>query len=178
MARRRRRSGASARIRANQGWAVSQQFNNVVTSALSPIEFVLLQDEDWVTQDAAAQRGTLKTVRGNMYATVSAIVSGSQTAALSAAIYLVDEDTPVADPITAGFYQEEDLLWQHMFGWTDSLAANMQPGFDIDIHVKTKRRIRKGQELRMALSLVQLIPPGPTLNVVTGWNLRMLVQRN
>ncbi len=179
MARRRRRPGGGARIKKNQGWAISLQFNNTITAAGSPLEVVMLQDEDWVTQQDSAQRGTLKTIRGNMYASADALpVIASQPAILQSVIYLVDEDTPVSSPTLAAFYNEEDILWQHMWPFAHTMAAQSNDPMVVDIHVKVGRNLRKGQEVRMSLGVVQLVASPPTLSVNFGWNLRLLVARN
>ncbi len=185
MPRRRRRGAAGLRQKSNQGWAISLQFNQVLTGSAGAVAFVLLQDEDWITQDSASQRATLKTVRGNLtcQADAGGVGAGAGLARpgiLQMAIILQDEDAAVPSPVNPAFYAEEDVLWQHQFaiGHADGSLGAPQFVWDIPIHIKVGRRLRKGQELQLVASVVMLLPPPPTVNWLLGWNLRSLVKRN
>ena len=132
--------------------------------------FNIVQDSDW-TASAGSERATILRVRGwlTVHNKTSTGIRGD--GAFFLGIFLLDSDAATPNPSVASTYVDEDTLWTGggMFTITDTNATGHVT--DLLPDVKAMRKMRKGQELRIAVA-----SPGLT-NLRVSFVLRALLRK-
>ncbi len=134
MAKRRRASGSKAK---SLVWTTVITAEEDVSNATQNLDIV--QGVDWSVV-AGKETATLLTIRGN----VSMARRLTNHGAVFMYIAVFDKDETSPSPVDPAVYVEEDILWTGCWEYSSTMADT----FNLPIHVKAKRRISNGQEVR------------------------------
>ncbi len=160
MARRSRRASASRGK--DLTWTSVITDDETISDAVEVLDIV--QGTDWSVV-AGSQTATLLTIRGNIALRRTNPSQGS----VFMYIAVFDKDEASPSPLVPATYVEEDILWTKC--WIHSVGS--LESVMIDVHVKAKRRIRSGQDVRLVF-----IESGATNNSDISVILRALVNKN
>ncbi len=160
MARKARR--ASARRGKDLIWTAVITDDEPISDATEILDIV--QPADWSTVAGRAS-ATLLTIRG--------MVSLRRTNAVQGSIFMYiavfDKDETSPSPLVPATYVEEDILWTYCWQYK---SGNIE-GVQIPVHVKAKRRISSGQDVRLVF-----VESGTTNTADLSCILRALVNTN
>ncbi len=135
MARKRRAGSSKAK---NLVWTSVVEASEDISNVTQDLAIVI--GVDWSVV-AGRETATLLTIRGN----ISLGVRLPNDGAVHMYIAVFDKDETSPSPRQADTYVEEDILWTYCQEHTaDSLDMP-----NIPVHIKAKRRISNGQEVRL-----------------------------
>ncbi len=159
MPRRRAFRASGSRGPKNNVWAVVLA-DEVPVASLASVSFNIVQDSDW-QGGTGQERGTILRIRGWLSVNNKTTTGVRPDGAWFAYVTVQDEDAAVASPIDPQSYIDEDILWTGggQFTATDTNATGHVTEINIDI--KTMRKIRVGQQCRLAVFNAS----GGTMNV-------------
>ena len=170
MAAKRRGTSRSVRRGAkNQSWTTVLADDVTVADAASQA-FNLVQDSDWVTA-SAAERGTILRIRGWLSVLNKTAEAARPAGSWFGYIHLLDEDALSPSGAVSATYRDEDIFWTGGGSFPAVPATANSVVSERIIDVKTMRKIRSGQELRLILTN----STGGTMQ--TAMVLRTLVRR-
>ncbi len=161
MGRRHTRAARQSKSNKDLTWTAVATERQLISTTTTSLDIV--QDADW-NATAGRQSATLLTIRGS--------IAFDRVLANAGAVFmyigLFDKDEGSAIPLNASTYVEEDLLWTNVFSYQTLMA---EP-YVIDIHVKAKRRIATGREVRLVFQ-----EGGTTNSMVLSCVLRALLNK-
>ena len=146
MARRVGRRSSGTRGPKNNVWTAIHVTNTQQVS--TPVSADVVVPADW-TAVAGFERATLLSIRG--YISVSPDVEDISTGSIMFLIMVVDQDTANVDPQLVAPYTEEDILWTWgvQTGGQGAAAIESRPTTNVEINVKSMRKLTNGQEVRL-----------------------------